>query len=118
MACLEPLRAYPPVSLLLFSWVTFLLADLLLKVHTFSHAGRASGRWAYVRYPRRPMGPFHPLHKLALFVVTRSGKLKLLYQNQESKWGDMVIELQNTGYTDDVLTHASMTPVDGKIYAR
>ncbi|OAL70354.1 hypothetical protein A7D00_5320 [Trichophyton violaceum] len=83
------------------------------SVHTFSHAGRASGRWAYVRYPRRPMGPFHPLHKLALFVVTRSGKLKLLYQNQESKWGDMVIELQNTGYTDDVLTHASMTPVDG-----
>ncbi|KAM5439122.1 Mediator of RNA polymerase II transcription subunit 16 [Microsporum canis] len=83
------------------------------SVHTFSHAGRANGRWAYVRYPRRPMGPIHPLHKLALLVVTRSGKLRLLYQNQESKWGDMVVELHNTGYTDDVLTHASMTPVDG-----
>ncbi|KAK2861130.1 hypothetical protein FQN49_004519, partial [Arthroderma sp. PD_2] len=83
------------------------------SVHTFSHAGRANGRWAYVRYPRRPMGPFHPLHKSALIVITRSGKLRLLYQNQESKWGDMVIELHSTGYTNDILTHAAMAPVDG-----
>ncbi|KAF3483237.1 uncharacterized protein GIQ15_02561 [Arthroderma uncinatum] len=41
------------------------------------------------------------------------GLMWLSINRSESKWGDMVVELHSTGYTNDILTHAAMAPVDG-----
>ncbi|CDM30391.1 Mediator of RNA polymerase II transcription subunit 16 [Penicillium roqueforti FM164] len=78
-------------------------------VHAFHQAAKVNGRWAYSPFRRRPVGPFHPANKGALICVTRAGQIKLIYQNPDSKWAELPAELKNTGYSDRLLTHASMT---------
>ncbi|KAJ5244152.1 Mediator complex subunit Med16 [Penicillium chrysogenum] len=78
-------------------------------IHAFHQAAKVNGRWAYSPFRRRSTGPFHPANKGALICVTRAGQIKLIYQNPDSKWAELPAELKNTGYSDRLLTHASMT---------
>ncbi|QQK46771.1 Mediator complex, subunit Med16 [Penicillium digitatum] len=84
-------------------------------VHAFHQAAKVNGRWAYSPFRRRPVGPFHPANKGALICVTRAGQIKLIYQNPDSKWAELPAELKNTGYSDRLLTHASMTATQAGI---
>ncbi|KAK4862286.1 hypothetical protein LT330_003424 [Penicillium expansum] len=84
-------------------------------VHAFHQAAKVNGRWAYSPFRRRPVGPFHPANKGALICVTRVGQIKLIYQNPDSKWAELPAELKNTGYSDRLLTHASMTATQAGI---
>ncbi|CAI7568178.1 unnamed protein product [Penicillium bialowiezense] len=84
-------------------------------VHSFHQAAKVNGRWAYSPFRRRPVGPFHPANKGALLCVTRAGQMKLIYQNPDSKWAELPIELKSTGYSDRLLTHASMTATQAGI---
>ena len=86
------------------------------QVHAFYHAAKVNGRWAYSPFRRRPTGPFHPANKAALACVTRSGLIKLLYQNPDSRWTEISAELKNTGYSDRLLTHAAMVATQGSLY--
>ncbi|RAL11440.1 mediator of RNA polymerase II transcription subunit 16 [Aspergillus homomorphus CBS 101889] len=78
------------------------------SVHAFYQAAKVQGRWAYSPYRRRPIGPFHPANKAALVYITRSGMIKLLYQNPDGKWDEISAELKNTSYSDRLLTHAAL----------
>ncbi|KAJ5135801.1 Mediator complex subunit Med16 [Penicillium bovifimosum] len=85
------------------------------NVHIFHQAAKVNGRWAYSPFRRRPVGPFHPVNKGALICVTRAGQIKMLYQNPDSKWAEAATELKNTGYSDRLLTHASLTATQAGI---
>lgn len=39
--------------------------------------------------------------------------MRLIYQNPDSKWAELPAELKNTGYSDRLLTHASMVATQG-----
>lgn len=90
----------------------------LVQVHAFYQAAKVNGRWAYSPFRRRPIGPFHPANKAALLCVTRSGLLRLLYQNPDSKWAEISAELKNTGYSDRLLTHAAVVATQGSSSTR
>ncbi|KAJ5656015.1 hypothetical protein N7507_007965 [Penicillium longicatenatum] len=77
-------------------------------VHAFHQAAKVNGRWAYSPFRRRPIGPFNPANKGALICVTRAGQIRLIFQNPDSKWTELPAELKNTGYSDRLLTHASI----------
>ncbi|KAJ5279815.1 Mediator complex subunit Med16 [Penicillium angulare] len=81
---------------------------LTIRLHAFHQAAKVNGRWAYTPFRRRPIGPFHPANKNALICVTRAGQIRLMYQNPDSKWTELPAELKNTGYSDRMLTHASI----------
>lgn len=66
------------------------------------------GRWAYSPFRRRPIGPFHPAGKAGLICITRSGMVRLLYQNPDNRWAEISAELKNTSYSDRLLTHAAL----------
>ncbi|EYE91177.1 mediator of RNA polymerase II transcription subunit 16 [Aspergillus ruber CBS 135680] len=85
------------------------------SVHAFLQAAKVNGRWAYAPFRRRPIGPFHPANKAALICVTRSGLIKLLYQNPDSRWAEISAELKNTSYSDRLLTHASLVATQAGI---
>ncbi len=57
------------------------------------------------------MGPYHPAGpsppKAALVSVTRSGVLRLLFQQPENKWGETHTDLEAVTTSNDLLTHAS-----------
>lgn len=74
-----------------------------------------NNRWAYSPFRRRPIGPFHPANKAAVICVTRSGMIKLLYQNPDSRWTEISAELKNTGYSDRLLTHAALVATQSGI---
>ncbi|KAJ5587671.1 Mediator complex subunit Med16 [Penicillium hispanicum] len=78
------------------------------SVHAFQQAAKVNGRWAYTPFRRRPIGPFNPSNKGGLVCVTRAGQIRLIYQNPDSKWAELPAELKNTGYSDRLLTHASI----------
>ncbi|KAL4905887.1 mediator of RNA polymerase II transcription subunit 16 [Aspergillus multicolor] len=78
------------------------------SVHSFYQAAKVQGRWAYSPFRRRPIGTYHPAHKGALLCVTRSGIMKLLYQNPDNRWAEITAELKNTSYSDRLLTHAAL----------
>ncbi|OGE56422.1 hypothetical protein PENARI_c003G08846 [Penicillium arizonense] len=84
-------------------------------IHAFHQAAKVNGRWAYTPFRRRPIGPFHPANKGALICVTRAGQIKLIYQNPNSTWAELPAELKNTGYSDRLLTHASMVATQAGI---
>lgn len=88
-------------------------SDLAIQVHAFYQAAKLNGRWAYSPFRRRPIGPFHPANKAALVCVTRSGLLRLLYQNPDSRWAEISAELSYTGYSDRLLTHAAIVATQG-----
>lgn len=88
-------------------------SDQFAQVHAFHQAAKLNGRWAYSPFRRRPIGPFHPANKAALVCVTRSGHIKLLYQNPDSRWAEISAELKSTGYSDRLLTHAAMMATQG-----
>ena len=46
--------------------------------------------------------------------MTRSGLIRLAYQNPDNKWSEISAELKNTGSSDKVLTHAAITPTPCK----
>ncbi|KAJ5098862.1 Mediator complex subunit Med16 [Penicillium argentinense] len=85
------------------------------SVHAFHQATKVSGRWTYSPFRRRPIGPFHPANKGTLICVTRAGQIRLIYQNPDSKWAELPAELKNTGYSDRLLTHASMVATQAGI---
>ncbi|CAG8362433.1 unnamed protein product [Penicillium salamii] len=85
------------------------------SIHSFHQGAKVNGRWAYSPFRRRPIGPFHPINKGALLSVTRAGQMKLIYQNPDSKWAELPIELNNTGSSEMLLTHASMTATQAGI---
>ena len=85
----------------------------LSKVHAFHQAAKLNGRWVYSPFRRRPVGPFHPANKPSLICVTRSGHIRLVYQNPDSKWAQISAELKNTGYSDRLLTHAAIAATPG-----
>ncbi|KAF7594100.1 mediator complex subunit [Aspergillus hancockii] len=85
------------------------------SVHAFNGAAKVQGRWAYSPFRRRPIGPFHPAGKAALLCVTRSGIIRLLYQNPDSRWAEISAELKNTSYSDRLLTHAAMVATQNGI---
>ena len=90
------------------------LIPLSSQVYALQKAVRSNGRWSYPRFGRRPMGPLHPGGKSALICVSRAGYLRLLFQQPDSKWSEVSVELRSTGYADDTLTHAGMVPVEGR----
>ncbi|KAG5299740.1 RNA polymerase II mediator complex subunit Sin4 [Histoplasma capsulatum G186AR] len=79
----------------------------------FHKATRANDRWNYPAYRRRPLGPLHPANKPGLVVVTKSGHIKLIYQNPDSRWAEISTELKAVGYLDGLLTHAALAPAEG-----
>ncbi|KAJ5898231.1 Mediator complex subunit Med16 [Penicillium tannophilum] len=84
-------------------------------VHAFHQAAKVNGRWAYSPFRRRPIGPFNPANKGALICVTRAGQIRLIFQNPDSKWAELPAELKNTGYSDRLLTHASIVATQAGI---
>ncbi|KAJ5637510.1 hypothetical protein N7490_007389 [Penicillium lividum] len=84
-------------------------------VHAFHQAAKVNGRWAYSPFRRRPIGPFHPANKNALICVTRAGQIRLIFQNPDSKWAELPAELKSTGYSDRLLTHASIVATQAGI---
>ncbi|KAL2832149.1 mediator complex, subunit Med16 [Aspergillus cavernicola] len=80
------------------------------SVHSFYQAAKVQGRWAYSPFRRRLIGPFHAANKAALLCITRSGIMKLLYQNPDNRWAEITAELKNTSYSDRLLTHAALVP--------
>lgn len=48
--------------------------------------------------------------------MTRSGLIKLLYQNPDSRWTEISTELKNAGYSDRLLTHAALVTTQGSLY--
>ena len=87
-----------------------------VQVHAFYQAAKVNNRWAYSPFRRRPIGPFHPANKAAVICVTRSGMIKLLYQNPDSRWTEISAELKNTGYSDRLLTHAALVATQGTYF--
>ncbi|KAL5045781.1 mediator of RNA polymerase II transcription subunit 16 [Aspergillus fruticulosus] len=85
------------------------------SVHSFYQAAKVQGRWAYSPFRRRPIGTFHPAHKGALLCITRSGVMKLLYQNPDNRWAEITAELKNTSYSDRLLTHAALVTTQAGI---
>ncbi|KAL4976798.1 mediator of RNA polymerase II transcription subunit 16 [Aspergillus desertorum] len=85
------------------------------SVHSFYQAAKVQGRWAYSPYRRRPIGTFHPAHKGALLCITRSGVMKLLYQNPDNRWAEITAELKNTSFSDRLLTHAALVTTQAGI---
>ncbi|OJD23025.1 hypothetical protein ACJ73_05625 [Blastomyces percursus] len=79
----------------------------------FHKATRTNERWNYPAYRRRPLGPLHPVNKSALVIVTKSGHIKLIYQNPDLRWGEISTELKTVGYLDGLLTHAALAPAEG-----
>ncbi|PGH02542.1 hypothetical protein GX51_04568 [Blastomyces parvus] len=79
----------------------------------FHKATRTNNRWTYPPYRRRPLGPLHPFNKSALVIVTKSGHIKLIYQNPDLRWGEISTELKTVGYLDGMLTHAALAPAEG-----
>lgn len=47
--------------------------------------------------------------------VTRSGLLRLLYQNPDHRWADASAELKHTGHSDRLLTHAALVTTPGTL---
>ncbi|KAL3480222.1 mediator of RNA polymerase II transcription subunit 16 [Aspergillus californicus] len=78
------------------------------SVHSFYQAAKVQGRWAYSPFRRRPIGPFHPANKASLLCITKSGIMKLIYQNPDNRWTEATVELKNTSYSDRLLTHAAL----------
>ncbi|KAI9041628.1 mediator of RNA polymerase II transcription subunit 16 [Aspergillus affinis] len=85
------------------------------SVHAFNQAAKVQGRWAYSPFRRRPIGPLHPAGKAALVCVTKSGMIRLLYQNPDGKWAEISAELKSTAFSDRSLTHAAIGAVQGGI---
>ncbi|KAJ1714501.1 mediator of RNA polymerase II transcription subunit 16 [Aspergillus flavus] len=85
------------------------------SVHAFNVAAMVQGRRAYSPFRRRPIGPFHPAGKAALLCVTRSGIIRLLYQNPDNKWAEISAELKNASYSDRLLTHAAIVATQNGI---
>ncbi|GAB1205497.1 hypothetical protein APSETT445_004173 [Aspergillus pseudonomiae] len=85
------------------------------SVHAFNVAAMVQGRRAYSPFRRRPIGPFHPAGKAALLCVTRSGVIRLLYQNPDNKWAEISAELKNASYSDRLLTHAAIVATQNGI---
>ncbi|GCB22497.1 mediator of RNA polymerase II transcription subunit 16 [Aspergillus awamori] len=85
------------------------------SVHAFYQAAKVQGRWAYSPFRRRPIGPFHPANKAALLCITRSGSMKLLYQNPDGRWDDISVDLKSTSYSDRLLSHAAMVATQNGI---
>ncbi|KAA8652069.1 mediator of RNA polymerase II transcription subunit 16 [Aspergillus tanneri] len=85
------------------------------SVHAFNQAAKVQGRWAYSPFRRRPIGPLHPAGKAALVCITRSGMIRLLYQNPDGRWAEISAELKNATYSDRQLTHAAIGAVQGGI---
>ncbi|PGH30262.1 hypothetical protein GX50_06980 [[Emmonsia] crescens] len=79
----------------------------------FHKATRTNDRWNYPAYRRRPLGPLHPVNKPGLALVTKSGHIKLIYQNPDMRWAEVSTELNPVGYLDGLLTHAAMAPAEG-----
>lgn len=84
-----------------------------LQVHAFHQAAKLNGRWGYSPFRRRPIGPFHPVGKIALLCVTRSGIIRLLYQSPDHRWAEISAELKTTGHSDRILTHAALVATQG-----
>ncbi|KAN0067719.1 Mediator complex, subunit Med16 [Elaphomyces granulatus] len=84
-------------------------------IHAFRQAAKHNGRWAYTAFRHRPIGPFHPAGKSAVLGVTRSGLLRLLYQNPDHRWADASAELKHAGHSDRLLTHAALVATPGGI---
>ena len=98
------------IIVILYSWGS---CAKHVQVHAFYQAAKVNNRWAYSPFRRRPTGPFHPANKAAVICVTRSGMIKLLYQNPDSRWTEVSAELKNTGYSDRLLTHAALVATQG-----
>jgi Mediator complex subunit 16 len=47
--------------------------------------------------------------------VTRSGLLRLLYQNPDHRWADASAELKHAGHSDRLLTHAALVATPGTL---
>ncbi|EEH45765.2 uncharacterized protein PADG_01915 [Paracoccidioides brasiliensis Pb18] len=79
----------------------------------FHKATRTDDRWSYPAHRRRPLGPLHPVNKSGLVLVTKSGHIKIIYQNPDMRWAEISAELTSIGYSDGILTHAAMAPAEG-----
>lgn len=84
-------------------------------MHGFQQAIRSNGRWTYPYFRRPPVGPFHPANRSALVCVTRTGQIRLLYQNPDNRWAEISAELKTSGHSDSILTHAGLVAVQGKL---
>ncbi|PGG96375.1 hypothetical protein AJ79_09615 [Helicocarpus griseus UAMH5409] len=83
------------------------------SLFAFHKATRTNDRWSFPAYRRRPLGLLHPANKSGLVLVTKSGHIKLIYQNPDLKWQEISAELKTIGYLDGTLTHAAMAPAEG-----
>ncbi|KAK2754263.1 mediator complex subunit [Arachnomyces sp. PD_36] len=79
--------------------------------HGFQQALKSNGRWGYPPFRRQPVGPFHPANRSALLCVTRTGQIRLLYQNPDNRWAEVSAELKTSGHSDSLLTHAGLVAV-------
>ncbi|KAL9621962.1 MAG: hypothetical protein Q9160_003624 [Pyrenula sp. 1 TL-2023] len=74
------------------------------------YASKEKSHWNWTASNRRPLGPFF---NRALLCVTRSGVLKMLYQQPNSRWGVVATELRSAFSSCSELTHAALGSTSG-----
>ncbi|KAF2842252.1 hypothetical protein M501DRAFT_998516 [Patellaria atrata CBS 101060] len=80
------------------------------KSAVFWSGQRDSDQWVYRMSHHLPAGPHNPVqNRSALVCVTRSGTVRLLYQQVDGQWLETVTELENITTASETLTHASFT---------
>lgn len=62
-------------------------------------------------------GPYNPVEgKSALVCLTRSGVLRLLFQQRDGKWQETNVEIEGPAIAvESSFTHASFAPNVGKV---
>ncbi|OTB06539.1 hypothetical protein M426DRAFT_9670 [Hypoxylon sp. CI-4A] len=68
-----------------------------------------SNNYHFQMTPIISTGPWHPqANKSALVSITRNGMLKLFWSQYNGKIEETTLELENSIYTDDLVTHAAV----------
>ena len=79
----------------------------MLQFPFYQPATLVDGQYQYMGPGTKSMGPHHPQDKSAIVSVTRRAKLRLLYQQLDSKWLEVITDLEGLATSDDVISHAS-----------
>ncbi|KLU84072.1 hypothetical protein MAPG_03117 [Magnaporthiopsis poae ATCC 64411] len=74
-------------------------------------AVREGNGWRYETSYKPVIGPSHPNPSKSAFVcITAGGMLKMFYSQPNNKVQEALLELENIGSSDDLVTHASICP--------
>ena len=66
--------------------------------------------WNFSCTPQKAGGPHVPKDRPGYVYVTRSGILKVVYQQGADRWVEARVDLKDVGGPSDLLTHAAICP--------